>query len=123
MRTKLSDWIDRSLGQIHSGDFFHISEEVGKDKANNEVRHIILELKKEQGWQKTWASEETIAEWEKQIKEIIGDNILKLEIKSSEATEGRYLGGLTAQKKFEEIRGKAFQYRFHLEIIKKEERK
>lgn len=123
MRTKLSEWIDKTFGTVYPRDLFHINEQVAQDKEGNRLRQIVIELKKEQGYKKSWTDDDIRDLWEKQIKEITGDNLLKLEIKSSEGNENKYLGGMAnkdGKAKFVEVRGKVYNYRFHLEIIKNE---
>lgn len=123
MRTKLSEWIDKTFGTVHPRDLFHINEQVGQDKKGNKLRQIVIELKKEQGYKKSWTDDDIRDLWEKQIKEITGDSLLKLEIKSSEGNENKYLGGMAnkdGKVEFVEVRDKVYNYRFHLEIIKNE---
>ena len=95
MRTALSAWIDKTFGGIHVQDMFNLIEEVAFSKEEDIViRNITVALKKYQGYKKDWIGEETFNRWKEEIRQIVGDNMLKLEIKSSEGNELRHVEGM-----------------------------
>ena len=116
MRTALSAWIDKTFGGIHVQDLFNLTEEVGFSKKEDiYVRNITVALKKYQGYKKDWIEEETFNRWKKEIRQIVGDNVLKLEIKSSEGNELRHVEGIGKVAD-----GRIFAYHFNIPIIKRE---
>jgi len=120
-RTKISEWVDKVFGGIHYSDFFHMNEIGEWDKEKNPIQHIIVELRKNQAWQKEWTKEETTSQWEEMLLEIIGkDNLLKFELKSSEANEMKTIGSsFISDKPYSSITSQIFGYRFRLEFQKK----
>ena len=127
IRTALSDWVDKTFGPIHIQDAFKLNEEVAATKQKGVyLRNITVGLKKYEGFKKSWTDEETFDRWRKEIKEIIGDDVVKLEIKSSEGNELSYVEGLRrgekGEEKFANAGGRLFAYQFVITIIKREER-
>ena len=127
IRTALSDWVDKTFGGIHIQDAFKLNEEVTATKQKGVyLRSITVGLKKYEGFKKDWTSEETFDRWRKEIKEIIGDDVVKLEIKSSEGNELSYVEGLKrdekGEEKFANAGGRLFAYQFIITIIKREKR-
>lgn len=126
MRTKLSEWADKTFGKIHVGDLFKLNEEVQPDKEGNRIRNITLGIKKYQGYKKSWTDEETLDRWKEELKQIIGKDILKLDIHSSEGNEINYVSGIRHGKDNKEeiksIQRRIFAYQFTISIIKREKR-
>lgn len=125
IRTALSDWVDKTFGGIHIQDMFKLNEEVAATKQKGVyLRNITVGLKKYEGFKKSWTDEETFGRWKKEIKEIVGDDMIKLEIKSSEGNELSYVEGLRRNEKDEEkfanAGGRLFAYQFIITIIKRE---
>lgn len=118
MRTELSAWIDKTFGGIHVQDLFNLTEEVGFSKEEDiYIRNITVALKKYQGYKKDWIEEETFNRWKEEIRQIVGDNIIKLEIKSSEGNELRHVEGTGKSSS-----GRIFAYHFNITIIKREKK-
>ena len=127
IRTALSDWVDKTFGPIHIQDMFKLNEEVSATKQRGVyLRSITVGLKKYEGFNKSWTDEETFNRWKRQIKEIIGNDVVKLEIKSSEGNELSYVEGLgkgeKGEEKFANAEGRLFAYQFIITIIKREKR-
>jgi len=128
LRTALSEWMDKTFGPIHAGDFFTMNEEVGATKEQGVYhRNIVINLRKSEGFKKDWTGEETFAHWREKLEEIIGsDGLMKLDIKSAEGNELKYIAGIRRGEKGEEVFGNAsgrmFSYRFSLSIIKRVKR-
>ena len=127
IRTALSNWVDKTFGGIHIQDMFKLNEEVAATKQKGVyLRNITVGLKKYEGFKKSWTDEETFDRWRKEIKEIVGDDIVKLEIKSSEGNELSYVEGLRrgekGEEKFANAGGRLFAYQFVITIIKREKR-
>jgi len=125
IRTALSDWVDKTFGPIHIQDMFKLNEEVSATKHKGiYLRSITVGLKKYEGFKKDWTGEETFERWKKEIKEIVGDDAIKLEIKSSEGNELSYVEGLRrgekGEEKFANARGRLFAYQFIITIMKRE---
>ena len=118
MRTALSAWVDKTFGGIHVQDLFKLTEEVAFSKeADIYIRNIVVGLKKYQGYKKSWTEEETFNRWKEEIKQIIGGNITKLEIKSSEGNELSYVEGMGKS-----AGGRIYAYHFTITIIKREKK-
>lgn len=127
MRTELSAWVDRTFGPIHIQDMFKLNEEVSATKQKGiYLRSITVGLKKYEGFKKDWTGEETFERWRKEIKKIVGDDAIKLEIKSSEGNELSYVEGLRrgerGEEKFANAKGRLFAYQFIITIMKREKR-
>jgi len=127
IRTALSDWVDKTFGPIHIQDMFKLNEEVSATKHKGiYLRSITVGLKKYEGFKKDWTGEETFERWKKEIKEIVGDDAIKLEIKSSEGNELSYVEGLRrgekGEEKFANARDRLFAYQFIITIMKREKR-
>jgi len=127
IRTALSDWVDMTFGPIHIQDMFKLNEEVTATKKKGiYLRSITVGLKKYEGFKKDWTSKETFDRWRKEIKKIIGDDVVKLEIKSSEGNELSYVEGLRrsekGEEKFANAGGRQFAYQFIITILKREKR-
>lgn len=127
IRTALSDWVDKAFGPIHIQDMFKLNEEVSATKQRGVyLRSITVGLKKYEGFNKSWTDEETFDRWRKEIKEIVGDDVIKLEIKSSEGNELNYIEGMTkdekGKEKFANVGGRLFAYQFVIDIKKREKR-
>ena len=127
MRTELSAWVDRTFGPIHIQDIFKLNEEVSATKLKGiYLRSITVGLKKYEGFNKSWTDKETFDRWKKEIKEIIGDDVIKLEIKSSEGNELNYVEGMMKDEKGKEkivnAGGRLFAYQFVIDIKKREKR-
>ena len=127
IRTALSGWVDKTFGPIHIQDMFKLNEEVAATKQKGVyLRSITVGLKKYEGFKKSWTDEETFDRWKKEIKEIVGNNVVKLEIKSSEGNELSYVEGLRkgekGEEKFANAGGRLFAYQFVITIIKREKR-
>ena len=127
IRTALSDWVDKTFGPIHIQDMFKLDEEVSATKQKGiYLRSITVGLKKYEGFKKDWTGEETFERWRKEIKEIVGDDVIKLEIKSSEGNDLSYVEGLSKDEKGDEkfinARGRMFAYQFNITIKKREKR-
>ena len=125
LRTSLSEWVDKTFGPIHAGDFFTMNEEVGVTKEDGVFhRNIVISLRKAEGFKKDWTGKETFSRWEKKLREIVGsDGLIKLEIKSAEGNEFNYVAGTRKGEKdkeeFIDVEGRIFSYRFNLSIIKR----
>jgi len=53
LRTSLSEWVDKTFGPIHAGDFFTMNEEVGPTKEDGVYhRNIVVSLRKAEGFKK-----------------------------------------------------------------------
>lgn len=116
MRTALSAWIDKTFGGIHVQDMFNLTEEVAFSKEEDIViRNITVALKKYQGYKKSWTEKETFNRWKEEIRQIVGGDIMKLEIKSSEGNELRHIEGMGKN-----VDGRIYAYRFIITIIKQE---
>ena len=127
IRTALSDWVDKTFGPIHIQDAFKLNEEVAATKKKGVyLRNITVGLKKYEGFKKSWTDEETFDRWRNEIKEIVGNDVVKLEIKSSEGNELSYVEGLKrdekGEEKFANAGGRLFAYQFIITIIKREKR-
>ena len=127
IRTTLSNWVDKTFGPIHIQDMFKLNEEVAATKQKGiYLRNITVGLKKYEGFKKSWTDEETFARWKAEIKEIVGDDVVKLEVKSSEGNELSYVEGLRRGKKGEEkftnAKVRLFAYQFIITILKREKR-
>jgi len=119
MRTELSAWIDKTFGGIHVQDMFNLTEEVAFSKEEDIcIRNITVALKKYQGYKKSWTEKETFDRWKEEIRQIVGGNILKLEIKSSEGNELRHVEGMGKS-----VGGRIYAYRFTITIIKQERKR
>lgn len=125
LRTELSEWVDKTFGPIHAGDFFTMNEEIGPTKKLGVYhRNIVISIRKAEGFKKDWTGEETFTHWKKELREIIGsDGLIKLNIKSAEGNELNYVAGIRKGEKGEEEFGDAkariFSYRFNISIIKR----
>ena len=127
IRTALSNWVDKTFGPIHIQDAFKLNEEVAATKQKGVyLRNITVGLKKYEGFKKSWTDEETFDRWRKEIKEMVGNDVVKLEIKSSEGNELSYVEGLRrgekGEEKFANAGGRLFAYQFTITIIKREKR-
>ena len=119
LRTALSAWIDKTFGGIHVQDMFNLTEEVAFSKEEDIViRNITVALKKYQGYKKSWTEKETFDRWKEEIRQIVGGNIMKLEIKSSEGNELRHIEGMGKN-----VDGRIYAYRFTITIIKRERKR
>ena len=118
MRTELSAWIDKTFGGIHVQDMFNLTEEVAFSKEEDIcIRNITVALKKYQGYKKSWTEKETFDRWKEEFRQIVGRDITKLEIKSSEGNELRHVEGMGKS-----VNGRIYAYRFTITIIKRERR-
>lgn len=116
MRTALSAWIDKTFGKVHVQDMFNLTEEVAFSKEENIcIRNIVVALKKYQGYKKSWTEKETFNRWKEEVRQIVGEDIIKLEIKSSEGNELRHVEGMGKS-----VDGRIYAYRFTITIIKRE---
>jgi len=116
MRTALSAWIDKTFGGIHVQDMFNLTEEVAFSKEEDiYIRNITVALKKYQGYKKSWTEKETFDRWKEEIRQIVGRDIMKLEIKSSEGNELHHVEGMGKS-----VDGRIYAYRFTITIIKRE---
>jgi len=127
IRTALSDWVDKTFGPIHIQDLFTMNEEVSATKQKGiYLRSIKIALRKHEGFKKDWTGQETFDRWKKEIKEIVGDDVIKLEIKSSEDNELSYVEGLRRgekdEEKFVNAGGRLFAYQFVITIKKREKK-
>jgi len=124
MRTALSAWVDRTFGPIHVQDMFELNEQVGATKeAGIYLRNIVVALRKSEGFKKDWTSEETFARWKQELREIIGDDLIKFDLKSAEGSELNYIAGTAGSgkdaEKLVDAGGRLFTYRFTLSVIKR----
>lgn len=118
MRTALSAWMDKTFGGIHVQDVFKLTEEVAFSKEEDVyIRNIVVGLKKYQGYKKDWTGEETFNHWKEELRRIAGDNVVKLEIKSSEGNELRHVEGAGKSAS-----GRVYAYQFTIVIIKREKK-
>ena len=116
MRTALSAWIDKTFGGIHVQDMFNLTEEVAFSKEDDiYIRNITVALKKYQGYKKSWTEKETFNRWKEELRQIIGNDVVKLEIKSSEGNELSHVEGMGKS-----VDGRIYAYRFIVTIIKRE---
>ena len=116
MRTALSAWIDKTFGGIHVQDMFNLTEEVAFSKEEDIcIRNITVAIKKYQGYKKSWTEKETFDRWKEELRQIVGRDITKLEIKSSEGNELRHVEGMGKS-----VDGRIYAYRFTITIIKRE---
>ena len=127
LRTALSEWIDKSFGPVHIGDFFTMEEQVSATKEERVYqRKIVISLLKHEGFKKDWTSEETFERWKEKIKEMVEGDVLKLDIKCAEDNELRYVAGIRSGEKGEEefgdAKGRVFSYRFNISLIKRVKR-
>ena len=128
MRTELSACVDKTFGGIHPQDMFKLNEEVSFTKEKGVyLRQITVGLKKYQGFKKSWTDDEVFDRWKNEIKQIVGKNLMKLEVKSSEGNEINYIEGMKkpdteARGETTSTGGRIFAYQFVITIIKREEK-
>ena len=118
MRTALSAWADKTFGGIHVQDFFSLTEEVAPSKeADICIRNVVMDLKKYQGYKRSWTKEETFNRWKGEIRQIVGKGIMKLAIKSAEGNELSHVEG-----EGRSAGGRVYAYHFTVTIIKREKK-
>jgi len=123
IRSKLSIWAEKTFGQIHIGDRFRLNEEVTRDKKENPCRRIILGLKKYQGYKRSWTNEDTFERWKIQIKDILGDEVLDIDIRSTEGNELSHVARRQKlDEKMKESQKRIWAYQFTIIINMKEMR-
>jgi len=128
IRTRLSEWTDKTFGKLHPPeDTLVIREELKWTKPNEQgikdwIQTIILEIKKSEGFQKSWVDEDINKAWKEEIKEIAGDH-MKLVINSSLGKENSQVSGYLINKEGNrenvEQSGIIFNYQFKIELRKR----
>lgn len=125
LRLKIDHWLFQTFGRINFEDHLVIDHTVMKDKQGNDLIHITVEFTKKQGWKRDWTSDEARDRWTEQLHEIIGadDNLLQLDLISSESNENKSISGLfpdgKGERTFQIKKARIFDYRFKLEFTKR----
>lgn len=124
MFVELSKWMEETFGESHTGDEYYIRRDTQEDKKANKIEFITIFLKKQQGFKRSWIEEAIFNEWKNQIKKIVGNGLLKIDLNSSEGNQVKYKGAIVKGDKgneFKDSQGRLFNYNFNLQILRKVE--
>lgn len=118
IKVELLKWAVKTFGELDPHDTIDIREDViNTDKPEIIQQKIVLFVKKRIGKDENWLERAKIEDWEKTLKEMVGEH-QAFNIKDNEGRERHKVSGMVGED-YKEIRlVHIYNYQFNLEIIK-----
>lgn len=124
LKINLLEWAVETFGENDLDDLASIREETLPTKdPKQQIKKVVLFVKKRIGIKKDWLKKETIDAWTAVLKEKIGEH-LKFDMRSVEGHEFQALSGVQGNPDGKEHyitrpSHELYNYQFNLEIVKR----